>query len=84
MQPSARYTLLFAAAVCVVCSVFVSASAVLLSERLRRTSQEHRHRKLLSALLAGRSSNRVQWLIAWRSARFDANSTGYPITYCYI
>ena len=51
MQPSARYTLLFAAAVCVVCSVLVSSSAVLLRERQVENQLIDRQKKVL--LVAG-------------------------------
>jgi Na+-transporting NADH:ubiquinone oxidoreductase subunit C len=51
VQPSARYTLLFAAAVCIVCSVLVSSSAVLLRERQVENQLVDRQKKVL--LVAG-------------------------------
>ena len=51
MQPSARYTLLFAAAVCIVCSVLVSSSAVLLRDRQVENQLIDRQKKVL--LVAG-------------------------------
>lgn len=49
MQRSVPYTLAFVAAVCVVCSVFVSGSVVLLKERQKRNIVLERQRNVLLA-----------------------------------
>ena len=51
MEHSSRYIVLFAAAVCAVCSVFVSTAAVSLKERQERNARLDVQRKVLS--LAG-------------------------------
>lgn len=48
MQRSVPYTLAFAAAVCVVCSLFVSSAAVLLKERQQANFALDRQRKVLT------------------------------------
>ncbi|MCE2390606.1 MAG: Na(+)-translocating NADH-quinone reductase subunit C [Proteobacteria bacterium] len=48
MQHSARYVVIFAAAVCVVCSVFVSAAAVSLRERQEANKLLDRQKKVLT------------------------------------
>jgi len=47
MQHDTKYTLFFAIAVCLVCSVFVSSAAVLLKDRQQRNILIDRHEKVL-------------------------------------
>ncbi len=71
MQHSVRYIVMFAAAVCVVCSIFVSSAAVLLKDRQEENKVLDRQSKVLS--VAGLEEPGEKLSAAEIRERFKAN-----------
>lgn len=71
MQYSVRYILMFAAAVCVVCSIFVSSAAVLLKDRQEANAVLDRQLKVLD--VAGLIDEGEQLSAKQAASRFDKN-----------
>lgn len=78
--PSTSYTLLFAAAVCVVCSLVVSSAATLLKERQDRNVLIDKQKNILGAVgLAASSSEEVSSLYASRIKELEVTDAKLPL-----